>query len=127
MLNVFYYHYYLFYKRVLKEEQPHFNTCFALSASEGFLVNAVIDFLVIKYYCINLDKWYPIGVFCVILGLNYWNYIYKGIGRKIVKEQPILFNSKRISKVLTIAFFVITVSWLFWGSFYSRYLLENCI
>src|SRR5690554_5045253 len=113
MLKVFYYYYYLFYKRVLKVERPHFNTCFALSASEGFFTNAIIDFVVIKNYCINIDKWYPIDVFCVILVLNYWNYIYKGIGREIVKEQPRLFNSIRISKALTIVFFVITVSWLF--------------
>jgi|SRR5690554_696155 len=127
MLKVFYYYYYLFYKRVLKEEQPHFNTYFSLSASIGFLVNGVIDFLVIKYFCVNIDKWYPIGVFCVILSFNYWIFDYRGLGKKIVDRQPTLFNSKRISIVLTIVFFVITVSWLFWGPFYSRYLLENCI
>lgn len=126
MLNVFYYYSYLFYKRVLKEEQPHFNTCFAISASEGFLINGVIKFLFIKFYCINVDKWYSIGVFCVILVLNYWNYIHKGIGRKIVKEQPRLFNNIRISKVFTIVFFVISVSWLFWGPIYHKHLLENC-
>lgn len=127
MIHVLYYHYFLFYTRFLKEEQPHFTSCFALSASEGFLINGIIEISSLKYFCYPIGKWPMIVVFLIILGLNYWYYQKLGMGKEIVKKEPLYFKNHRLSVVFSVLFFLITVSWLFWGPIYAKYLLNNCL
>lgn len=126
MIQVLYYQYFLFYTRVLKEDQPHFTTYFALSASEGFLINAIIDIISLKYFCYNVNKWSMIVLFLIILGLNYWYFGMLGKGKEIIKKKPLYFGNSQLSIICTILFFLISVSWLFWGPIYGKYLLENC-
>ncbi len=125
-LDVLYSQYFLFYTKVLKDGTPRFTTCFALSSSLSFLINGVIDLISITYYCHKLDKWFFIAVFCVILGLNYLFYIVRGRGDDIVKSQPLIFNSQKISAICAFLFFLITLSYMFWGSVYGKYILDNC-
>ncbi|TJZ53821.1 hypothetical protein FAZ15_16320 [Sphingobacterium olei] len=56
---------------------------------------------------------------------NSWYYL-RGRGEDIVKKRPLLFGSKKLSVYVTLLFFLVTFSWLFWGGIYSRHLFENC-
>lgn len=126
MIKALYFQYFLFYTRVLNEDQPHFTTYFALSASEGFLINAIIDIISLKYFCYNVNKWSMIVLFLIILGLNYWYFSKLGKGKEIIKKKPLFFDNRQLSIICAVLFFLISVSWLFWGPIYGKYLLENC-
>ena len=125
MLKVFYYYYYLFYTKVLVQPEPHFVTVLALSASEGLLINAIIDFLAIKFYCTGAGKWTMLSVFTLLLVINFVIYG-KNKVRDLIKEKPMFFGSKRLSLLVSLIFFLITSSWLFWGAVLGKYLLEQC-
>lgn len=125
MFKVLYYHYYLFYKKVLVQSDPHFVTILALSASEGFLINGMIDLIAIKFYCSTVGQWPMLGVFLTLLIVNFFNYG-RNEGDKIVKDKPTFFGSKKSSIGITLIFFLITTSWLFWGAVLGRHLLEQC-
>lgn len=126
MVDVLYYHYFLFYTKVFKEDQPHFTAWFALSASEGLLINGIIDLVFLKYFCFSIGIWPMIFIFLLILSLNYWRYGKLGKGIEVVDKEPLYFKSRYISIFFTILFFLITLSWVFWGPIYGKYILENC-
>lgn len=126
MLKVFYYYYYLFYSRVLVQPDPHFVTTLAISASEGFLFNAAVDYLIIKFYCVSIGKWPMLAIMMAFLIFNFILYG-KGKGEKIIKMKPLLWGSQHFSFAVTLIFFVISLSWLFWGAVLGRRLLEQCM
>lgn len=42
-MNVLYYYYYLFYTKVLPDDEPHATVIFTLSFSESLLLNGLLD------------------------------------------------------------------------------------
>jgi hypothetical protein len=126
MLNVLYYHYFLFYTKILREDDPHFTTYFALSASIGFVVNGIIDVVALNCFCISVGRWPMIVIFLVILGVNYYIFGFTGNGERIKEQKPLICKSSKLSISFTITFFIISTSWLFWGPIYGKFLLEKC-
>ena len=43
MMDVFYYYIFLFYAKVLPDNQPHSRTVWALGVASAFIVNRLID------------------------------------------------------------------------------------
>lgn len=126
IFDTLYYHYYLFYSKITKDNEPYATTIFSLSASESFLVNGIIDFIAVKLFCYRIDKLWMLLIFLIILITNYLVYNRSGRARKIVGKRPLLMNNYRISVGFTILFFVLTASWLFWGHFYTKNILNEC-
>jgi hypothetical protein len=62
ILKVFYYNYYCFYKKIIKDPNPHLATVLSLSASEGLLINGTIDIFAIKWYCYQIPVWIQFSV-----------------------------------------------------------------
>ena len=124
-LNVLYYNYYLFYTKKIPESDPHTTVIWAISICESSLINAILEIIAIRFYCYDV----PIFIQLIVVGLfiiiNYFIYYRTNFGKLVVKQKPILVN-KNFSSVVSILFFVISISWWFWGSFYSRYLLSLC-
>jgi uncharacterized membrane protein len=56
-MSVIYYYYYLFYKKVLKDTDPHMLTIMALSASEAFAVAGTLQLLLIRFFCFSPSVW----------------------------------------------------------------------
>ena len=125
-MSVLYYYYFLFYQKILKDDQPHLLTILALSASEGFLLNGIIDIIALKFFCLDVNKWIMLGLLICILGINIFIFYKKGKGAEIVKQKPRIFGNNYLSMAISIIFFIITISWLFWGPVCSKFLLENC-
>ena len=124
---IYYYYYYLFYKKILKDDTPHVLTRMAISACEAIFINAIIDVIAVTNYCHKIDPWiFYLTIACFLI-INYFVYSKSGKGAKIIKEKPKFFDSNEISIALTLLFFIVTVSWMFWGSFYAKYILDNCI
>lgn len=126
LLDVLYYHYYLYSVKILWEDEPYATTNWMLSFSEALLVNGLFDIILAKFFCIRMGKWYMILIFLIILISNYFYYNRSGRSRKVVIEKPLLFESSKISFWVMILFFLISVSSLFWIPFYSEYLLAKC-
>jgi hypothetical protein len=125
IMNVIYYYYFIFYSKVLKDDEPHLLTTMALSASQGFILNSILQILFIRFFCIEINIW---TMFCVIILFNVFNYFYFHRGnriKKIVKEKPMFFSSNKISIAITILFFIIVISSMFLGPIYSKYILET--
>ncbi|QLC68014.1 hypothetical protein LPB248_12155 [Flavobacterium sp. LPB0248] len=67
-----------------------------------------------------------IGISILFLLVNYFYFFKSKRSLRIIKERPLFFGSPKISKILTIVFFVIIISSMFWGAICSKYLLETC-
>jgi len=124
MISIIYYYYYLFYTRILPDDQPHLTVVFTLSVSESFLINGIINLICTKFFCYPLNKWTMIGILLLILLMN---YLYFNFNRRdvIVGNKPKLLGSHILSILITLLFFLITASFMFWGPIYTQLLLNS--
>ena len=125
MIKVFYYYYFLFYSKVLKDNEPHLLTTLALSASEGFLINGILQISLSRFFCIPMDKWLMIVVPVLLIGANYFYYHKTDRAKEIVKTKPMFYSSHRLSIILTLLFFIATLSFLFWSPVYVKQIIEE--
>ena len=125
-MNLLYYNYFLFYKKTIKDPEPHFATIIALSFSEGLLINGMADIIALKWFCYEIKVWMQFTVILLIIFCNFLLYHISGRAKEIIKEHPTIFNNKAISIFITWLFFLITVSWLFWGPIYGKYIFSQC-
>ena len=127
MIKTIYYYYFLFYCKILNDKEPHLLTTLALSASESFLVNGVLQIFLAKYFCISIGKWPMLGVLSFSLVLNYIYFHNYGNAKEIVKSKPRFFSSNRVSITLALLFFIVTISFLFWGPVLVKQIVKtNC-
>ena len=124
IFEILYYYYFAFYLKVDKE--PHSMTVFALSFSEALLINFVAQMISIHFYCYLIATWQMISIFALVLILNYFLFIRSGTSRKIVKSQPLIIFNKTFTKIFVILFFIVTISFLFWGPILTKSMLANC-
>ncbi len=118
MIKVFYYYYYLFYKKVLKDNEPHLLATLALCFSLSLLINGVLNIILAHLIGYAFGKWEMLSVLALLVIIFYVFIHRTGKAKQIVKEKPKFFNNHRLTIILTIAFFVITISYLFFGSGY---------
>ena len=127
MFDVFYYYYYLFYSKVLRDSEPHLLTVMVLSLSEGLIVYYTADVLGVHLFCeFVFGKWYHIGVVVIIIGINYMVYHKTNRAKKLIEMKPMFFQNRRLSIVLTLLFFLISLSLAFWVADYNLSVLEEC-
>lgn len=125
-LEVLYYYYYLFYTRILPDDEPHATVVFTLSFSLSILMNFILQVTFISLYCYSLGRWEMIAVLLVIILINYLLFLRSKRNIDIVKEEPKLFRSSTFSLAISVFFFLLTTSMLFWGAFYTKSLLSQC-
>ena len=124
-MDVIYYYCFLFYRKVLKEDEPHATTIWALGFGEGYFISVVCDIVAMRYFCYDIITYFMFPIMGVALLFNYLHFSKSKRSRKIVKEKPVFFGSHKISIILTVVFFVIIISSMFWGPVCSKYLLET--
>ena len=125
-MNVLYYYYYLFYTRILPDDEPHATVIFTLSFSESLLVNGILDILAAHLLCKKLEMWLMIGVFVVLIIFNYLIYSRTKKSRLVVENKPQFFNSHKVSIMVTLLWFVATTSFMFWKPVYVKEVLDQC-
>lgn len=126
LLRVFYYYYCLFYVKVIKDPAPFFTTVLTLSFSLSLFINGVVEIIAIKFFCYDVKMWSQILILCIIIFLNYLLFYRNEKCVQIIKSKPNIANSKTLSASITIIFFLISISWLFWGPIYGKELLNQC-
>ncbi|SDF98759.1 hypothetical protein SAMN05421827_102327 [Pedobacter terrae] len=124
MKNLYYY-YYLFYTKILPDDQPHSTVIFCLSIMESFIVNGLLNIISITIFCYNIPKWPMLVVTGAIMLLNFQIYYRSKKMEKIIAEKPKLFNSNAASVVFSVTFFLFSLSMIVTAPFYSKYLLER--
>ena len=126
MLNVIFYNFHLAYRKLPKDVSPEVSACLALGACESFLLAGVLQICSLKYFCFDIDFRVFFILAVLLCAVNYWYYIIKENGEEVIDAKPSYFNSQRLSAFISLLFFLITVSWMFWGPIYSKHLIENC-
>ncbi len=124
-MNVFYYYYYLFYTKVLPDNQPHSTVVFTLSFSLSLLVNGILSIIAAYVADYNMSNYIMVGIFVAIMVVNYLVFYRTGKGKRLVKEKPKFNNSHKLSVLLTSVFFLITTSYLFWGPILLKSILTK--
>lgn len=125
-MSKLYYCYYLFYSKVITDDEPHATVIFTLSITESLFVNGIIKTLLAYIICYSYGKWVGIGVAMVIIFVNYMMFYRTGKGKKIVQEYSKEFEYKKLTIFLVYLFSIISISYLFWGSFLERSIIANC-
>jgi len=124
-MDVFYYYIFLFYAKVLPDDYPHSNTVWALGAISAFIVNFSLDMGLAFFFGYTLSTFEMVSITALLMLLFYFKYYKSGRGKQIVKkEKPKFFGSNTASIILTILFFLISMSFLFLGPDIVREILE---
>lgn len=127
MLDIIYYYYYLFYLRMLKDNEPHLLTTLALSFSISTIIIFFIDVISVYVFCfLDVNTWHDMLIYLLSLGILYLWFHKTGRAKKVVKEKPKLFNNHFLSIVITISFFIISISFYFWLIDVLKLEVESC-
>lgn len=126
MIKVFFYYYYLFYTKVLPDDQPRLTVVFTLSLSESFVLSTLINSIFIVLYCQSVSKWLMLSVFFAIFLVNYFYFASDRVNL-IINEKPKIVNNL-LSVVITLLFFIVSFSLMILSPLYLRTFLEtNCL
>jgi hypothetical protein len=109
----------------LKETEPHLTTTLALSASIGLAINVPLEISLTYFYCYDLSAKVMFSIVVGIILLTYLVIHRTGKNVEIIKEKPSFFGNKKLSKVITIVFFIVTTSLLFVGPIISKEILDS--
>ena len=126
MMDVLYYYIYLFYVKVISDNQPHSRTIWALGVTSAFIINGLIDIPLAYFFNCYLSTIQKVIIIIIVMTLFYLKYNRSGKGIRIVKkEKPKFFGSNTVSIILTVLFFLISMSFLFLGPDIVREILEK--
>jgi len=121
-----YYHYFIFYSKVLRDPDPKIASILSLSFNQAIVINGILDISFLKLFCFQIAVWFQFTLSMAIAYINYLRYNKSNIGKEFVNQSPRTIKISKLSLALTILFFLITVSWLFWGPIVGRDILINC-
>jgi hypothetical protein len=124
-MDILYYYYYLFYTKILPDDQPHSTVVFCLSLMESFIINGLLNIISILLFCYNISKWPMIGILIAIIIVNYKIYYKSKKMELIIIEKPKLFNSNTASVAFSVIFFILSLLMIVTAPFYSKYFLER--
>ena len=124
-MDVLYYYIYLFYVKVISDNQPHSRTIWALGVTSAFIINVLIDIPLTYFFNCYLSIIQKVIILVILLLFFYLKYYRSGKGIRIVeKEKPKFFGSNTASIILTILFFLIGMLFLFFKADVVREILE---
>ena len=124
-MDVLYYYIYLFYVKVISDNQPHSRTIWALGVTSTFIINGLIDIPLTYFFNCYLSTIQKVIIIIIVMTLFYLKYNRSGKGIRIVKkEKPKFFGSNTASIILTILFFLIGMLFLFFKADVVREILE---
>lgn len=122
MIEVLYYYYYLFYKNIWKDSDPHLTTILSLSFIISRIVNGIVDIIVALIFSIFLDVYLRIGVLVVIIILMHY-YFRKERVKDILKSKPVIY-SQNVSKIVSIVFLFVGLFFHFFNPFIVKHILN---
>ena len=123
-MKVIYYNVYLFYaKKIWGENNPHNMSMLFISFIEWLICVGVLEYFAAYFYCTYTSNWITFSIYFLIAVINNFIFIKPGFADKIIKQKPTYFNSKLISKILTVM--ILISSFVIY--LYSRYIAKNIL
>lgn len=99
---------------ILRDNEPHLLATLVLSFSISLPIIFTTGVLCAYFFNKLLNKWEMLGILLIIIIAHFFCLHRTGKAMQIVKEEPKILNNK-LSIILTVVFFVITSSLLFYG------------
>lgn len=125
--DVLYYNYYLFHFKIMKDPEPFAMTSFMLSFTESFIIFGTIDLINVMKFCKPTERWVAYPLMALLVGINYLIFNSSLRSRRIIKEKPSLWNRPRLSAVITVAFFCLSLFFLIVVMIFTKKQLEDCV
>lgn len=123
MIKVLYYYYYLFYKNIWKDKDPHLTTILSLSFISYLIINGIVDIILTSIFSIYLNKYVRLGILIVIIFLMHYSFR-KEKRKDILKNKPMIYSQK-ISKIISIAFLLMGLFFHFFSADIVRNILYS--
>ena len=115
-MDVIYYYYYLFYSKIFKDDDPALQATLALSASESFMFIFFVAEPLFLHWFNSFSTWIFIGIIFIITYINWYYYIKLKKHERVVENKPKFFNNHFLTIIIVAVFFIISVTWFFWGA-----------
>ena len=125
ILDVLYYYYYLFYTKIIPEDEPNATVIFTLGTSCSFPLGMLLD-CVLSYNCYYSNPYLLCSVGILLMALFYFLYYRTERYKKVIKAKPKFFGSHRKTIVLVAIFEFSMLSFLFWGPIVSKNIFDEC-
>lgn len=124
-MDVIYYYCFLFNVKIIKDSEPYATTVWVLGFAEGYFLTVVCDLVSMRYFCFDIVEYFMFPIMGITIVSNYFFFNRSKRSKKIVKDKPVFFGNHKISMILTIVFFAILISSMFWGAVCSKYILKT--
>jgi hypothetical protein len=110
-----YYGYYLFYQKILKDNEPHLLATMAMGSSISFPMVTLVNYFSLLNNCEYLGKLQMFSIAIIILALV--SLYFHGTGRaiRIVDKWKVYTVARAKLNIVSWSFFLFTASFLFWG------------
>jgi len=105
-MKALYYNYYLFYKKIWKDNDASFTTRLSLSFLESLFINGVFQILLAYFFCKKLPLSIKLGIALALLLINTYIIFTSRNEKKIINSNPEILNSSFFSRVFAILFFL---------------------
>lgn len=120
-LDVLYYYFYLAYKHVIVEDQPHATAIFSLGLIESFLLISLKDLLLEVIWAYRVLLWQNVGMIFITIILNFVLYHFSGRYKNIIKREPKLFNNHKLTTIVVLVFFIFSLVMFGFSGIYINY------
>jgi hypothetical protein len=126
MMNVLYYYIYLFNVKFLPYTFPDLNTVWILGSLFALIVNSSFNMGLAYFFGYTLGRFQILSIIILLVIFFHFKYDRSGRGKRIVKkEKPKFLGSNIASIILTILFFLISISFFLFSEDVVREILEK--
>jgi len=126
MMNVLYYYIYLFNVKFLPYTFPDLNTVWILGSLFALIVNSSLNMGLAYFFGYTLGRFQILSITILLVIFFHFKYDRSGRGKRIVKkEKPKFLGNNIASIILTILFFLISISFFLFSEDVVREILEK--
>ena len=125
-MNVLYYYIYLFNVKFLPYTFPDLNTVWILGSLFALIVNSSLNMGLAYFFGYTLGRFQILSIIILLVIFFHFKYDRSGRGKRIVKkEKPKFLGSNIASIILTILFFLISISFFLFSEDVVKEILEK--
>ncbi len=125
-MNVLYYYIYLFNVKFLPYTFSDLNTVWILGSLFALIVNSSLNMGLAYFFGYTLGRFQILSIIILLVIFFHFKYDRSGRGKRIVKkEKPKFLGSNIASIILTILFFLISISFFLFSEDVVKEILEK--
>ena len=125
-MDVLYYYIYLFNVKFLPYTFPDLNTVWILGSLFALIVNSSLNMGLAYFFGYTLGRFQILSITILLVIFFHFKYDRSGRGKRIVKkEKPKFLGSNIASIILTILFFLISISFFLFSEDVVKEILEK--